>query len=37
MAKAMGGDERLAAGSVVWATLLSIPSLMLVISWFGPA
>jgi len=36
MAKAMGGDERLAAGSVVWATLLSIPSLMLIIEWFAP-
>jgi len=37
LAKAMGGDERLAAGSVVWATLLSIPSLMLIISWFPPS
>jgi len=36
MAKAMGGNERLASGAVVWSTLLAVPALMIVVAVFRP-
>ncbi len=36
LAKSMGANERLAASSIVWATLLAIPALVFVLNLFPP-